>query len=180
MLPTVLYGFLACAGFFVGVLVGSVTRPPRQLVAAIMAFGGGVLVSALTFDLIEEANAEGSTTYVIVGFLAGAFIYVLADLALEGMARASPKREGRDRGEIKVGAGRIAESPGQAVIGDTAFLIGAVLDGIPRRTRGSASAWTARGPAWASCCWRRSSSAMCRRASAARSGCGRRAALPLT
>ena len=131
MLTAVLYGLLACAGFFVGVLVGLVTRPPQRLVAAIMAFGGGVLVSALTFDLMEEASAEGSPTYVIVGFLAGALIYVLADLALERMARASPKREGRDPGEVKAGAGRIAESPGQAAIGGTALLIGAVLDGIP-------------------------------------------------
>ncbi len=94
VLTAVLYGLLASSGFFVGVLVGLITEPPRRLVAAVMAFGGGVLVSALTFDLIEEADAEGGTAYVITGFLAGALLYVLADIALERMAKASPKRGG--------------------------------------------------------------------------------------
>ncbi len=131
MLTAVLYGLLASSGFFVGVLVGLITEPPRRLVAAIMAFGGGVLVSALTFDLLEEAEAEGSTAYVIAGFLAGALIYVLADLALERMARASPKRTGREAGDVQPGAERISETPEQAAIGGTALLVGAVLDGIP-------------------------------------------------
>jgi len=50
VLTAVLYGPLASSGFFVGVTVGLVAEPPRRLVAAIMAFGGGVLVSALTFE----------------------------------------------------------------------------------------------------------------------------------
>ena len=131
MLTAVLYGLLASSGFFVGVVVGLVTEPPRRLVAAVMAFGGGVLVSALTFDLMEEADAEGGMAYVIGGFLTGALIYVLADVALERMAQASPKREGRDAGEIKPGAARIPETKEQARIGGTALLVGAVLDGIP-------------------------------------------------
>ncbi len=131
MLTAVLYGLLASSGFFVGVLIGLVTEPPRRLVAAVMAFGGGVLVSALTFDLMEEADAEGGTAYVIGGFLTGALIYVLVDVALERMALASPKREGRDAGEIKPGASRIPETKEQAGIGGTALLVGAVLDGIP-------------------------------------------------
>jgi len=131
VLTAVLYGLLASSGFFVGVLVGLITAPPRRLVAAIMAFGGGVLVSALTFDLMEEAEADGSTAYVIAGFLAGALLYVLADVALERMARVSPKREGRDPGDMKPGAERIPETSEQAAIGGTALLVGAMLDGIP-------------------------------------------------
>lgn len=131
MLTAVLYGLLASSGFFIGVLAGLIAEPPRRLVAAIMAFGGGVLVSALTFDLMEEAEAEGSAAYVIGGFLVGALIYVLADLALERMAQASPKRKGREAGDVEPGAERIPETPEQAAIGGTALLVGTVLDGIP-------------------------------------------------
>ncbi len=130
-MTALLYGVLASSGFFVGVLVGLVAEPPRRLVAAVIAFGGGVLVSALTFDLMEEADAAGGTAYVIAGFLTGALIYVLADVALERMARASPRREGRDAGEVKPGAQGIAETAGQAAVGGTALLVGAILDGIP-------------------------------------------------
>ncbi len=131
MLTAVLYGILASSGFFVGVLVGLVTAPPRRLVAAIMAFGGGVLVSALTFDLMEEARVEGNTAYVIGGFLTGALIYVLADLALERMAKTSPKRTGREAGDVEPGAAHIPETTEQAAIGGMALLVGTVLDGIP-------------------------------------------------
>ena len=131
MLIAVLYGLLACSGFFVGVGIGLVVAPPRRLVAVIMAFGGGVLVSALTFDLMAEAEAEGNTAYVIAGFLTGALIYVLADVALERMAAASPKREGRDPTDVKPNAAQIPETREQAAIGGTALLVGAVLDGIP-------------------------------------------------
>ncbi len=131
MLTAVLYGLLACSGFFVGVGIGLVVAPPRRLVAVIMAFGGGVLVSALTFDLMAEAEAEGNTAYVIAGFLTGALIYVLADVGLERMAAASPKREGRDPTDVKLNAAQIPETREQAAIGGTALLVGAVLDGIP-------------------------------------------------
>ena len=131
MLIAVLYGLLACSGFFVGVGIGLVVDPPRRVVAVIMAFGGGVLVSALTFDLMAEAEAEGNAAYVIAGFLTGALIYVLADVALERMAAASPKRDGRDPTDVKPNAAQIPETAEQAAIGGTALLVGAVLDGIP-------------------------------------------------
>ena len=131
MLSAVLYGVVASSGFVVGVLVGLLAAPPRRLVAAVMAFGGGVLVSALTFDLMAEAEAEGATAYVVAGFLVGALLYVLADVALERLARASPKRAGRHPGDVQPGAERVRETPGQAAIGGTALLVGAVLDGVP-------------------------------------------------
>jgi hypothetical protein len=132
VLTALLYALLASSGFFVGVLVWLITEPPRRLVAAIVAFGGGVLVSALTFDLMEEA--KGSTAYVIMGFLAGALIYVLADLALERMAgegiaqargsgsreriserRAHPRNHGAggDRGHSAAGRGSVGWDPGE-------------------------------------------------------------------
>jgi len=131
VLTALLYGLVASSGFFVGVVVGLLTAPPQRLVASIMAFGGGVLVAALTFDLMEEATAEGSMIYAIGGFLTGALIYVLADLGLERMAQASPKRTGREAGDVESGASRIPETTEQAAMGGMALLVGTVLDGIP-------------------------------------------------
>lgn len=61
----------------------------------------------------------------------GALIYVLADLALERLAATSPRRAGRDSGDVLPDAGDIPETREQATIGGTALLVGAVLDGIP-------------------------------------------------
>ena len=82
MLTALLYGVLASSGLLVGVAIGLVTAPPRRLIAAVVAFGSGVLVSALTFELMEEAFAEGSLAFTIGGFLLGAVIYVIADVLL--------------------------------------------------------------------------------------------------
>jgi ZIP family zinc transporter len=122
---------LASSGFLVGVLIGLVTSPPRRLVAAVIAFGSGILVSALTFDLMQEAFEEGSPAFAIGGFLLGAVIYVVLSTALDRLAARSPKREGREPRDVNPGATQMRESPEVAAISGTALLVGTVLDGIP-------------------------------------------------
>jgi zinc transporter, ZIP family len=126
-----IYGIAASSSFVVGVVLGLVAKPPRHLVASITAFGAGVLVSALTFDLMSEAFEKGSATYAIGGFLAGALVYVLFDVGLERMAARSPKRTGRHPQDVVPGAAARPESSQTATVAGFALLGGAVLDGIP-------------------------------------------------
>ena len=131
MLTALLYGVLASSGLLIGVTIGLVASPPRRLVAAVVAFGSGVLVSALTFELMEEAFTEGSPAFTVGGFLLGAVIYVIADVLLERMAARSPQREGRDPQDVVAGAEHIPQTTEQATVSGTALLVGAALDGIP-------------------------------------------------
>jgi ZIP family zinc transporter len=126
-----LYGVAASSSFVIGVLLGLFASPPRRVVAAIIAFGAGVLVSALTFDLMREAFDQGGAGYAITGFLVGALIYVAADIGLERMAAKSPKRTGRDATDVVPGAEHKREKPEVKAIAGTALLVGALLDGIP-------------------------------------------------
>jgi ZIP family zinc transporter len=126
-----LFGALASSSFVVGVALGLVTRWPRRLVASVIAFGAGVLVSALTFELMQEAFEKGTAWYPIVGFLVGALIYVIVDVILERMAAKSPKRTGRDPQDVVPAADHKEESPETAAVAGTALLAGALLDGIP-------------------------------------------------
>ena len=52
MITAAIYGLLASSGFVIGVILGLITTPPRRLVASVIAFGSGVLVVALTFELM--------------------------------------------------------------------------------------------------------------------------------
>ncbi len=131
MLTALLYGVLASSSLLLGATIGLVTTPPRRLVAGVVAFGSGVLVSALTFELMEEAFTEGSPAFTIGGFLLGAVIYVVADVLLERMAAHSPRREGRDPQDVVAGAQEIPQTAEQATVSGTALLVGAALDGIP-------------------------------------------------
>ena len=110
MATAALYGLLASSSFVVGVLLGLTTKPPQRVLAVVIAFGAGVLVSALTFDLMGEAFERETGAYAIGGFLVGAVIYVLADAGLERLAARSPKRTGRDPQDVVPGAAAKPES----------------------------------------------------------------------
>lgn len=131
MATALIYGLLASSSFVIGVLLGLFTSPPRRVVAGIIGFGGGVLVSALTFELMQEAFESGGGAYAISGFLLGAVIYVSADIGLERMAAKSPKRTGRDATDVVPDAELKTETPKVAAVAGTALLVGAVLDGVP-------------------------------------------------
>ncbi|MCP2031592.1 ZIP family zinc transporter [Okibacterium sp. HSC-33S16] len=106
-------GALAGGALLVGAVIAWFIRVPRTVVAAIMAFGSGVLISALAFDLVEEAAQEGGFWSAMSGFLAGAVVYVIANVVLDRVD--ARNRRGSN------------ESPGTG----TGIAIGALLDGIP-------------------------------------------------
>ena len=63
----------------IGAAVGYFARVPGSVVAGVMAFGSGVLISALSFELMEEAFEEHGLTATVTGFLLGAAIYAAAN-----------------------------------------------------------------------------------------------------
>jgi hypothetical protein len=56
----------------VGAAIGYLARVPQRLIAAVMAFGGGVLISALSFELMDEAYRRAGSAATGFGFLTGA------------------------------------------------------------------------------------------------------------
>jgi len=83
-LSAAFYGIVTAFGLLAGAVVGLVARPRQRIVAAVMAFGSGTLLSALAFDLCQEAyhhihESHGSLFTLIVGFLSGGLIFVLAE-----------------------------------------------------------------------------------------------------
>lgn len=106
-------GLLAGGALFVGALIAWFSRVPPRLVASIMAFGAGVLISALSFDLVGESLAESGVWPTLGGFAVGAVMYVVANNVLD-------KRNARNRR----GSG---QHPGSGV----GIAVGALLDGVP-------------------------------------------------
>src|SRR3954454_6948873 len=77
-----LWGLLAGMALVIGAAIAWFVAVPRWVVASVMAFGSGVLISALSFDLVDEAESTGGLLPTAVGFLAGALVYVVANVAL--------------------------------------------------------------------------------------------------
>ena len=70
-----LWGLVVGSGLMIGVLISYFINLPHRLIAFIMGFGGGVLISVLTFELLEEAYIHGGLLFSVIGFIAGAIVF---------------------------------------------------------------------------------------------------------
>ncbi|HWH97543.1 MAG TPA: ZIP family zinc transporter [Pseudolysinimonas sp.] len=103
-------GLVAGSVLLLGAAIAWLFRVPQGVVAGITAFGAGVLISALAYELVAEAHEAGGLWPTVFGFALGALIYVGAAELVDARGRRSGKRNQR---------------------GGTALLIGALVDGIP-------------------------------------------------
>lgn len=115
-----LWGWLAGAALLLGATIGWFTKLPIRLTASVMAFGSGVLLSALSFELMDEAFARGGLLATGAGFLIGAVSFTLANHLL---AKRGAKHRKRSRGTQP----SEEEHEGSGL----AIAVGALLDGIP-------------------------------------------------
>src|SRR3954462_2642523 len=89
-----LWGLLAGSALLLGAAAGYFARVPRRVIAAVMAFGGGVLISALAFDLMDEAYHRGGFYATAIGFIGGGLAYTLANVWLARRGAKHRKRSG--------------------------------------------------------------------------------------
>jgi len=120
-----LWGLLSGSALLIGAVIGWFVAMPRKVVAAVMAFGSGVLISALSFELMDEAWKQGGFSATAIGFLSGAAVYTGLNMALAARgARHRKRSEAHKRAEDAA----IAAPAG----GNSASLaLGALIDGIP-------------------------------------------------
>ncbi len=83
------YGSVASAALIVGAAIGVRWTLPDHVYAAVLAFGGGALTSALSFELLAEADAYGGVWYTALGLLVGSAAFILVDKQLMDRMRGS-------------------------------------------------------------------------------------------
>jgi len=114
------WGGVAGSALLIGAAIGYFAHVPQRAIAAVMAFGGGVLVSALSFDLIDEAYRQSGPWVAGAGFLTGAVIFTVGTLALNHHGARHRKRSGGQQPSE-------SEQPGSGLV----LALGALIDGIP-------------------------------------------------
>jgi ZIP family zinc transporter len=97
---------------------------PQKVIALVMAFGAGVLLSAVSFELIDEAYEQGGLGPAAVGTLAGAAAYTAGNLWLARRGARHRKRSGHHTGQVQ-------PSEEQQSGSGMALALGALLDGVP-------------------------------------------------
>ena len=115
MLEAAFWGLVGGFALVIGALVGLAFPTSQRVIGLVMAFGAGVLISALAFDLTEEAFRRGGTDAVAFGMAGGAIAFYAGDWIID-------RRGGDDR----------KRSGGQQECGSAkAIVLGALMDGIP-------------------------------------------------
>jgi zinc transporter, ZIP family len=100
------WGALAASSLVIGALLGVAGRWPPLAVGAVLAFGAGALISAVSYDLVEEGVKIGDPGTVGIGLAAGALTYFSLDRLIER---------------------RMSQA------GGVSLALGAFLDGIPEQ-----------------------------------------------
>lgn len=116
------WGLLGGSALVLGAAVAYFVSLPQRLVAAIMSIGAGVLISAVAFDLMDEAYRQGGFDSTSLGFLAGAAVYTAANICISRRGGKHRKRSGSNLDERQQDS---SEGSGLAIA------VGALLDGIP-------------------------------------------------
>lgn len=115
MLEAALWGLAGASSLLIGAVIGARTDLSNTAIGLILGFGAGTLVSAVAFELTDEAFALGGADIVAIGLAAGGLAYYFGTVAIA------------KRG----GANRMGASGRDDVDSSQALLLGAVLDGIP-------------------------------------------------
>jgi zinc transporter, ZIP family len=114
VLEATAWGALGASSLLIGALLGTAGWINRHAVGLVLGFGAGALISAVSFELTEEAFALGGADATAAGLALGALAFFAGDAALHARG-ASNRKQVRDE---EGASGR-------------ALLLGAVLDGVP-------------------------------------------------
>ena len=116
MLEAFGWGAFGASSLLLGALI-AVWRPPGTVVLGlVMGFGAGVLLSAASFELVEEAaETSGGSGGTTLGLFAGAIVFFIGDLVISKAGY----RNRKDIGGQEQDAGQFA------------IVLGTVLDGVP-------------------------------------------------
>jgi zinc transporter, ZIP family len=111
----VLWGFIGASSLILGALLTVAIELPRRVVGLTMAFGAGVLLSAVAYELVQRAVVESSALKAGIGVGVGALTFFAGDMIVS-------RRGGGERKDIGGGG-----AEGSAV----SIVLGTLLDGIP-------------------------------------------------
>lgn len=115
MLNAFLVGLLAASSLLIGCVIALAHQVRPRTLAVIIAFGVGVLISAVAYDLVADSFQVSGGEGITLGLLCGSLTFFVGDLLIDRAGGANRKSMTGDGGG----------SSGRAIV------LGTVLDGIP-------------------------------------------------
>lgn len=116
MVEAFAWGLGAAFSLVLGGWIAAFMKIPTRTLGLIMAFGVGVLISAVSFELVDEAFQSTNRGWAVgAGLLAGAIAFFVGDVLIDKMGGRNHRKKGK---ENEQGSGLV-------------ILLGTILDGIP-------------------------------------------------
>lgn len=137
------FAVIASSPLVIGAFLGAKFTFPERLLAAVLAFAAGALITALTFELFEDSYEKGGAVRAAIGLAAGAIVFTLASVLLDRYAAGDTGvGDGSDEGGSDEGgsdkldkdaaaSGRSATSASVSGAAGLALLAAVTLDGVP-------------------------------------------------
>ena len=130
---SLLFGVVASSALVFGALFGGRLQMPKRLLAAMLAFAAGALITALAFELFEDSYEQGGLWRSVLGLLVGAVVFTLVSQQLDRMAEGGREEdEGSEKLDSDAPASDAAPSPASVSgAAGLALLAAVTLDGVP-------------------------------------------------
>ena len=134
MTRTLVFALLASSPLVLGAYLGSKFTFPERLLAAVLAFAAGALITALTFELFEESYEKGGAVRAAVGLAAGAIVFTAASVVLDRYVADDDPDDPDGSAKLDKDAAAADRAPSSASTSGgagLALLAAVTLDGVP-------------------------------------------------
>ncbi|MDY0908479.1 zinc permease [Microbacterium sp. CFBP9034] len=138
MWTALLFGAIASSALIIGAAIGIWFRLPKRLLAMLLAFAAGALITALSFELFEDSYERGGIWLAAIGLLVGAVVFTVLSALLDRWAQPGARTKPADeyQGSVKLDTDAAAvDRPATAAsvrgTAGLALLAAATLDGVP-------------------------------------------------
>lgn len=138
MVMAVLFGAVASSALLVGAFIGVRFELPKRLLAILLSFASGALITALTFELFEDAYERGGIERAAIGLFAGAAVFTGLSALLDRWAQpgaggaAADEFQGSPKLDTDAAASDRPPTPSSTRgAAGMALLAAVTLDGVP-------------------------------------------------
>lgn len=128
LVPSLGWGAAIGGALIIGALVGVFAPMWERVATTLTVFGGGVLLGALAFDLVPEAERHAGRWLTGGGLIAGALLFLAVDWLL---TRGKQREELRRALQAGVSGGKVSAGGEEEASRGKSIALGVTMDGVP-------------------------------------------------
>ena len=131
MVEALVFGAIASSGLLLGSVIGTRVKIPERVLAFMLAFASGALMTALAFELFEDAYRKSGAWISGIAFVVGAAVFVGASMWLDRWVASSTPGPDPDKLDKEAATPEPTPHSSRSAGAGFALLAAVTLDGVP-------------------------------------------------